>query len=92
LSTNAYRHGALSLPNGRVTVTWSILPAKDKRILVCHWVESGGPPVAPPERKGFGSMILTRVLSQQIGAKVEATYPTMGFELLAEIPLDLVRL
>ena len=91
LSTNAYRHGALSLPNGRVTVTWSVLPASDRRVLVCHWVESGGPPVSPPERKGFGSMILTRVLSQQIGAKVEATYSVMGFEMVAEIPLDIER-
>ena len=92
LATNAYRHGALSLPNGCVTVTWSILPAKEKRILVCHWVESGGPAVSPPVRKGFGSMILTRVLSQQIGARVEATYPALGFKMSAEIPLDLERL
>ena len=91
LSTNAFRHGALSLPEGRVTITWSILAANDKRLLVCHWTETGGPPVSPPERKGFGSMILTRVLSQQIGAKVEASYPALGFELTAEIPLDLAR-
>lgn len=91
LSTNAFRHGALSRPEGRVTVTWTIVPAKEKRILTCRWVESGGPQVTPPERHGFGSMILTRVLSQQIGAKVDASYGSAGFELMAEIPLDIER-
>ncbi len=91
LSTNAFRHGALSVPRGRVTVTWTIVPAKEKRILSCHWIESNGPPVTPPSRHGFGSMILTRVLSQQIGAKVEAKYSPEGFELAAEIPLDIER-
>ena len=91
LTTNAYRHGALSVPNGRVTVTWTIVPAKEKRILICRWAEAGGPAVLPPERHGFGSMILTRVLSQQIGAKVDAVYSPDGFELMAEIPLDIER-
>lgn len=91
LSTNAFRHGALSVPAGRVTVTWTVVPAKEKRILSCHWIESNGPPVTPPSRHGFGSMILTRVLSQQIGAKVEAIYSPDGFELAADIPLDIER-
>ena len=91
LSTNAFRHGALSTSEGRVTVTWTVVPAKEKRILTCRWVESGGPEVTPPERHGFGSMILTRVLSQQIGAKVDASYGSEGFELMAEIPLDIER-
>ena len=91
LSTNAFRHGALSTPEGHITVTWTVVPAKEKRILTCRWIESGGPEVTPPERQGFGSMILTRVLSQQIGAKVDAAYSPEGFELKAEIPLDIER-
>ncbi|WP_158809756.1 sensor histidine kinase [Beijerinckia sp. L45] len=91
LTTNAFRHGALSTSEGRVTVTWTILPAKEKRILICRWTESGGPIVSPPVRHGFGSMILTRVLAQQIGAKVDAQYSAEGFALVAEIPLDIER-
>lgn len=91
LTTNAFRHGALSTAAGRITVTWTIAPAKAKRILTCRWIESGGPLVSPPERLGFGSMILTRVLAQQIGAKVQASYPPGGFELVADIPLDIER-
>ena len=91
LTTNAFRHGALSTPDGRVSVTWSVVPAKEKRILACRWVETLGPPVSPPSRHGFGSMILTRVLTQQIGAKIEVNYLPKGFTLAAEIPLDLER-
>ena len=40
LTTNAFRHGALSTPNGRVTVRWTVMPAKDKRVLTCHWIEA----------------------------------------------------
>ena len=91
LSTNAYRHGALSAPEGRVMVSWTVTPAKEKRILTCRWVETGGPPVSPPARQGFGSMILTRVLTQQIGAKVDTSYSPGGFELRADIPLVIER-
>lgn len=91
LTTNAFRHGSLSTPNGRVSVTWTVVPAKEKRILTCHWVESEGPLVTPPSRHGFGSMILTRVLKQQIGAKIDVAYLPDGFTLAAEIPLDLER-
>ncbi len=92
LTTNAFRHGALSTPDGRIAVTWSVLPAKEKRILVCRWTETGGPAVAPPTRLGFGSMILSRVLAQQIGAKVDARYSSEGFTLVAEIPIDIDRI
>ena len=91
LTTNAFRHGALSTAEGRVTVTWTVLPAKEKRILICRWTETNGPLVVPPVRHGFGSMILTRVLAQQIGAKVDARYSPEGFALVAEIPLDIER-
>ena len=61
------------------------------RILTCRWTETGGPPVSPPTRQGFGSMMLTRVLTQQIGAKVDASYSSGGFELRADIPLVIER-
>lgn len=92
LTTNAFRHGALGVPGGRVTVTWTVTPSADKRFLICRWIERGGPTVSPPVRHGFGSMILTRILAQQIGAKVDAQYSAEGFSLVTEIPLDVERL
>ena len=58
LATNAAKYGALSVPEGRVEVGWSVAP---DRSFVFTWTESGGPAVGQPERKGFGSQILGRV-------------------------------
>lgn len=63
LATNVIKHGALSGERGDVDLAWSIhQTADDKhaRLLTFVWTERGGPPVAPPERKGFGSMLLDR--------------------------------
>ncbi|MGI4793200.1 MAG: HWE histidine kinase domain-containing protein, partial [Janthinobacterium lividum] len=64
LATNAVKYGALSVPQGRVAVTWTITPARhggnEVSIL---WRERGGPPVQPPSRRGFGSQLLEKGLS-----------------------------
>jgi len=56
LATNAVKHGALSVPGGRVALRWE--PGDDGRIAL-EWIEAGGPPVYPPPRKGLGTMLLT---------------------------------
>ncbi|WP_260923207.1 sensor histidine kinase [Novosphingobium sp. 9] len=54
LCTNAAKYGALSTPEGRVTLSWSI----DDTHLSLSWAERGGPLVSPPSRKGFGSRLI----------------------------------
>jgi PAS domain S-box-containing protein len=56
LATNATKHGALSAPSGRIAISGHIDPAKGN--FVFSWTERGGPPVAPPARRGFGSVVL----------------------------------
>ncbi|GAC1403486.1 MAG: hypothetical protein NVSMB69_00080 [Novosphingobium sp.] len=56
LSTNALKHGALSRPDGRVDVRWTL--DADGQLAQFHWTESGGPPVVAPSRKGMGSSLL----------------------------------
>ena len=56
LATNAAKYGALSNGSGQVRVGWD-LPA-DARKARLTWLESGGPPVVAPERKGFGSRLI----------------------------------
>lgn len=58
LSTNAAKYGALSVPRGRVTVSWTIEGTADEPLFVLHWVETGGPLVSEPTRKGFGSRLI----------------------------------
>ena len=71
LATNAAKHGALSVPAGRVEVVWRVekpAQAGDDATLVLDWVERGGPPVAgPPTRRGFGSRLIERGLPIQLG-------------------------
>lgn len=58
LATNAVKYGALSNRDGTVVITWALTPNQSKPRLKLCWQEQGGPPVKPPERKGFGSLLL----------------------------------
>ncbi|WP_201836096.1 sensor histidine kinase [Microvirga zambiensis] len=88
LTTNAAKYGALSSPQGRVQVTWS-LPAADvgESKIRLEWVEQGGPPVAVPDRKGFGTTLLERVLSRQLGGEVEVAFAPEGLRVRVEAAL-----
>jgi PAS domain S-box-containing protein len=69
LATNATKHGALSIPAGSVAIGWMRDPAHEG--LTLTWQEQGGPPVEPPERKGFG-----RVVFERIGASLDGEIAT----------------
>ncbi|WP_431281040.1 sensor histidine kinase [Humitalea sp. 24SJ18S-53] len=72
LGTNARRHGALSVPEGRVTLCWDHLPEADGIRL--SWLERGGPILdGPPRRPGFGLRLLERALEHDLGAGAEVT-------------------
>ena len=74
LATNATKYGALSRPEGRVCVEWG---AQDGLLRV-YWEESGGPRVAPPLRKGFGSRLLEDLLVRDLGGATELNYHESG--------------
>jgi PAS domain S-box-containing protein len=81
LATNATKYGALS-QGGQVDVNWRI---EGDRLLF-RWRESGGPPVAEPTRKGFGSRLIERSLASELGATVRIEYPTQGVICTIEAP------
>lgn len=56
LATNAAKHGALSAECGQVKLAWWRVEGGAR---LC-WCESGGPPVSPPARQGFGSRLIGR--------------------------------
>jgi PAS domain S-box-containing protein len=91
LTTNAARHGALASECGHVEVEWSLVDRNGERALLCEWSEHDGPAVTPPSSDGFGAMMLTRVLSQQIGADVNVVFDPGGFRMRMVVPLDLKR-
>lgn len=88
LTTNAAKHGALSGPNGRVVVSWSVVDEADgARRLRLRWSEEGGPPVAKPTRRGFGTQILERALAVQLHGHVRLAYEPAGLEVEIEATL-----
>jgi two-component sensor histidine kinase len=91
LTTNAVKHGALSKEEGRIEVYWTLIKAANGPSLLCEWKELDGPKVTPPLREGFGSMLLNRVLSQQIRAEVNVGYEPDGFRLRMIVPLQVER-
>ena len=62
LATNAVKYGALSNGYGIVSLTWEVTGEEDAQSVRLTWRELGGPPVVPPERKGFGSFLIERAL------------------------------
>ena len=54
LGTNSLKYGALSEPEGRVTIAWAV----DGQGLEMRWTENGGPPVAATLRRGFGTKLI----------------------------------
>ncbi|MDP4021579.1 HWE histidine kinase domain-containing protein [Methylobacterium sp. NEAU 140] len=87
LTTNAAKYGALSNRVGRVAVAWSLESGGPAGTLRFSWRESGGPPVQPPRRQGFGSRLLQRVLITQVQAEVATDYAPDGFSLTMRAPL-----
>jgi two-component sensor histidine kinase len=73
LATNAAKHGALSSATGQVSICWSFSEAS----LNVEWRERGGPTVAAPIHRGFGSQLLARALDQ-FGGSVETIFEPTG--------------
>jgi PAS domain S-box-containing protein len=88
LATNAARYGALSNATGRVAVDWQVRAAGGTPSqLTFRWAESGGPPVRPPDQRGFGSRLLQRGLARELGAAVRLDYRPEGVVCTIQAPL-----
>jgi PAS domain S-box-containing protein len=79
LATNASKYGALSTDAGRVEISWNIEATNGGQSrFSMSWSESGGPPVAAPTRRGFGSTVLDTLAKMSLTADVELNYAASG--------------
>ncbi len=87
LGTNAVKYGALSVETGRLDVAWT--PGGDAAhpTLTVVWAESGGPPVQPPTRRGFGTVLIERVLAAELDATVTREFDASGLRCTIVLPL-----
>jgi len=83
LMTNAVKYGALSCPGGSVVVSWRLMANGGGQVLQFRWREHGGPPVVPPTREGFGTLLLKTVL---VGARLN--YAAAGLSYEVELSLN----
>jgi len=92
LATNAAKYGALSVPSGRLELQWEMLPAQPDRsaMLRIAWMEHGGPPVVPPQRRGFGSRLIEDGITTELGGRAALDYAAAGLRCTIEIPADML--
>jgi two-component system, chemotaxis family, CheB/CheR fusion protein len=87
LATNATKYGALSVPAGKVKISWAFgsesLASHD---LLLKWVEQRGPRVVPPSRNGFGHLVIGEMIERSLNAKVALEFVTHGLEWSVSIP------
>lgn len=81
LATNAVKYGALSTPDGKISLSWTL---KEEELHL-YWRESGGPAATEPERTGFGSRLINLGLGGH--SKVERQYDAEGFRLHVRAPI-----
>jgi PAS domain S-box-containing protein len=88
LATNAAKHGALSNgAAGKIDIAWQVEPTPQGDRMRLRWLESGGPPVTPPGRKGFGSRLIERGLAQDLDGEVRLDYEPAGVACQITMPV-----
>lgn len=93
LATNAVKYGSLSTPDGYVEIAWRLAPPGEGdsgAVLDLLWSERGGPAVAQPTLRGFGSQLVEGGVSYQLGGSVQLRFDPAGVECWFLIPLPSV--
>ncbi len=88
LTTNAAKYGALSVPGGRIEIHWQPISGKDNQTLRIGWIESGGPPVSEPARRGFGSKLIEGSVAAEHGGSARLTFEPAGLHCEIVMPLE----
>jgi two-component sensor histidine kinase/PAS domain-containing protein len=80
LAANAVEHGALSRPGGTIQLSWHASPPVEGEHpnIEFVWREEGGPPVAEPDRSGFGHIVLDRLVPRGLDGRATLEFPPEG--------------
>ena len=87
LATNAAKYGALSVPDGRVAVSWQLANADaDGPRFRMSWRERSGPPVSAPDRKGFGHVVIADMVGNALRGNVDLRFEPDGLRWTLDAP------
>ena len=91
LATNALKYGALSVPNGKITVQWATFEKRGAPWLNFDWTEEGAParpqPNDQPRRRGFGSELIEGRVPYELGGVGKMTVEKGGAQCRLQFPL-----
>jgi two-component sensor histidine kinase/CheY-like chemotaxis protein len=82
LATNAAKYGPLSATPGRVRLTWDVRPGS----LALEWSETGGPAVAVPTTKGYGTRVISASIERQLGGTAIFDWRPEGLHCTFSVP------
>ena len=88
LAANAARFGALSVPEGKVSILWQRAPTDEGEAVALDWHEELGPKVRMRRKRGFGSMVIERNLALALEAKVDLAFDPEGLRCRIVIPFN----
>jgi PAS domain S-box-containing protein len=90
LATNALKHGALSLPQGKVTVQWDVARRGDRNWIIFNWMEDSGPVLADeaPVSRGFGRELIEERIPNELGGLGQITFQRSGARCRLEFPTE----
>jgi PAS domain S-box-containing protein len=87
LVTNASKYGALRVPQGRVSVRWSLQRGGERPgMLLLEWIEAGGPPVVAQSQPGYGTRTIRNLIPYEIGGTVDLAFDVQGMRCWIEVP------
>lgn len=88
LCTNASKYGALSRPEGAITIEWSVLPhAPGGATFTLDWIEQGGPPVEAPQKKSFGTRFINDSIRHELSGSADFDFRPQGLHFQCRFPL-----
>ena len=85
LATNSAKYGALSVAAGTVEIGWGL--ADEVGELVLTWIERGGPPVAAPTRRGFGTRLIEAMINRELRGAAVFDFDPEGLRFEARLPV-----
>jgi two-component system, chemotaxis family, CheB/CheR fusion protein len=87
LATNAAKYGALSVPAGRVELSWRISDEDEGKQVLLFWTERNGPHIDAPPKMGFGSRLIVQMMEYELGGQAQLSFLPEGLRCVSNFPV-----
>lgn len=84
LATNAAKYGALSVPDGRVSIYWELI---EDTMVAVEWCEREGPEVPARRRRGFGTELIEKIVAHELKQPVQLDFEREGVRCIMRVPV-----